>query len=91
MEKILYIKKKNSHVVEDGMVFNVAVSLKNLMSSKGFQYSMMLADVVIVNSEGNQVLTTEFGLNSSYDEISYQLDDPEEVTPTPIQTSHKLL
>ena len=58
------------------MVFNIAVSFKDLTNSKGKLYSLMLADTVLVREKNNLILTK--ALSSEYDDISYSLEDEEE-------------
>ena len=54
------------------MVFNIVVSLENLKSLKGKNYSIMVADTVAVKSEGPDVLTAKVA--REYGDVSYSLE-----------------
>ena len=61
------------------MVFNIAISANGLKSSKGKDYAIMLADSVLVRSNGPEVLTGK--IPKKYEDISYALEANE--TPKP--------
>ena len=55
------------------MVFNVFVYFKKLVSSNDKNYSMMIADTVLIGEYDNIILTKE--IVKGYEDISYQLED----------------
>ena len=63
------IKKKNTHEVKSNMVFNVFVYFKKLVSSNDKNYSMMIADTVLIGEYDNIILTKE--IVKGYEDISY--------------------
>ena len=73
---MLNLKRKNGHLIESGMVFNVAVYFKKLVSSKDVKYSFMVADTIQVTDTGSINLTKDSPVD--FDEISYSLGDDEE-------------
>jgi len=78
-EANLTISNKVDRNVEAGMVFNVAVSVSPLKSSKGKEYAIMLADTVIIRPAGPDVITSK--IPKKYEDISYALEQDEAVKP----------
>ena len=71
------INAKNEKTVEVGMVFNITVSLNGLKAKNGMDYAIMIADTVIVRSNGPEVITAR--IPRKYEEISYSLKGEEEI------------
>lgn len=72
------ISPNSSRIIEAGMVFNFRVGLENVTNpgakNKKFRkYSLLIADTVIVTSEGNTVLTE--ASDKSFRQVSYTFDD----------------
>lgn len=55
-----------------GMVFNVVVSLQNLKTVQGKNYTILIADTVAVKQTGNEILTAK--IPKKYEDISYALE-----------------
>jgi nucleosome binding factor SPN SPT16 subunit len=71
------LNAKNATVVEEGMVFNVAVGCSNLKDSQNGNYALMLADTVYVR--GGSLKPDIFTASSRKDlsVVSYELADDE--------------
>lgn len=54
------------------MVFNVVVSLQNLKTVQGKNYTILIADTVAVKQTGNEILTAK--IPKKYEDISYALE-----------------
>lgn len=76
-ENVLSINAKNEKRVRPNMVFNLTISLKDLVS-KGKKYSIKIADTVLINSvkeagdAHNVILTSD--VTSKYENVAFTLD-----------------
>lgn len=72
-ELFMVLSAKNERRVEQGMVFNVAISVSGLVNSKGKAYAVALADIVSVEAKENKVLTGT--IRKEFNDVSFTLDD----------------
>nr|KYP76018.1 FACT complex subunit SPT16 [Cajanus cajan] len=79
-ESGLNINAKNEQVVKEGMVFNVSLGFQNLQSesikSKSKQFSLLLADTVIINKDKTEVVTSMS--SKALKDIAYSFNEDEE-------------
>ncbi|GFY89090.1 global transcription factor C [Actinidia rufa] len=79
-ESGLALNAKNDRVLKSGMVFNVTLGFQNLQTPtknlKSQNFSLLLADTVIVNEKGHEVVTM---LSSkAVKDVAYSFNDDEE-------------
>ncbi|KAL5580412.1 hypothetical protein UlMin_012854 [Ulmus minor] len=81
-ESALNLNAKNDRVVKAGMVFNVSLGLQNLKNqtnnSKNQNFSMLLADTVIVDNDKAEVVTSKSSKAVKDVAYSFNEDDEEE-------------
>ncbi|KAL8506987.1 hypothetical protein ACS0TY_017753 [Phlomoides rotata] len=82
-ESGLSLNAKNDRVLKAGMVFNVSLGFQNLesntSSSKSHNFSLLLADTVIVMDNGREVATS--ACSKSIKDIAYSFKEDEEEIP----------
>lgn len=77
-EDTLTINNTNQTVVKEGMTFHVRIALSNVHKDPA-RSVVAIGDTMVVTSEGPVVLTS--GIQKKYTEISYSLEDSEEIKP----------
>jgi len=78
-EDALTINASNQSVIKNGMTFHVRITLTNV-HKEASRSVIAIGDTLYVDGEGwPQVVTA--GIQKKYSEISYSLDDEEEVKP----------
>ena len=77
-EDLLSIKADNERVIEDGMVFNIRLSLANF-DNRPNRNCLLIADTVIVQNGAPDIITKENP--KAYADISYQIDENEDELP----------
>lgn len=79
-ESGLSLNAKNEKVLKAGMVFNVSLGFQNLHSKtrnpKNQQFSLLLADTVIVMDDGREVATS--ASSKSVKDVAYSFNEDEE-------------
>ncbi|KAJ7963221.1 FACT complex subunit SPT16 [Quillaja saponaria] len=79
-ESGLNLNAKNDRVVKEGMVFNVSLGFQNLQSktnnSKNQNFSLLLADTVIVNKDKAEVITAQS--SKAVSDVAYSFNEDEE-------------
>ena len=82
-ESCLLINKKNVREVKKGNVLTVITSLKNLVGFRNKNYSMHVADTVVVDGNGDVInLTSE--IPAGFDDIGYNIEEE----PEPANNGH---
>lgn len=92
-EELLTIKEDNQKVIEANMLFNVRLTLTNFSLQKkeaknretNAKNCLMIADTILVTDSGCEVLTQ--GVSRQFNDISYNLDDPDQVDESTAQHS----
>jgi nucleosome binding factor SPN SPT16 subunit len=56
-EKDLLLNIRNQTLVENGMCFNLVVSLENVETGRPFKISMQIADMILTENNQSQNLT----------------------------------
>lgn len=79
-ESGLSLNEKNERILKAGMVFNVTLGFQNLQTKsrkeKSQNYALLLADTIIVTSNGHEVVTS---LSSkALNDVAYSFNDGEE-------------
>lgn len=62
------------------MVFNIRLSLANFDQARPNRNCLLIADTVLINSDNIEVLTK--GIPKAYADISYSIDENDEVNET---------
>lgn len=95
-EEQLAIKEENHRLIEAGMTFNVRITLTNFSAAKkdgGKQSNarncLMIADTIFVTADGCEVMTQ--GINRNFNDISYNLDDEENVAEEQSTAQHSVV
>ncbi|PRQ42486.1 putative peptidase M24, FACT complex subunit Spt16p/Cdc68p, creatinase/Aminopeptidase P/Spt16 [Rosa chinensis] len=82
-ESGLNLNAKNDRVVKAGMVFNVSLGFHNLQSGisdpKHQNFSLLLADTVVVNNDKPEVLTVK--VSKAVKDVAYSFNEVEEEKP----------
>ena len=78
-EEKLLINAKNTTLVEPGMVFHIRVTLTGVHKEPARSF-IGIGDTVVIEKDGSANVVTA-GIHKKYSEISYSLDDEEEVAP----------
>ncbi|KAL8545355.1 hypothetical protein ACS0TY_005507 [Phlomoides rotata] len=82
-ESGLSLNAKNDRVLKAGMAFNVSLGFQNLESktsnSKSHNFSLLLADTVIVKEDGREVAT--LACSKAIKDIAYSFKEDEEEVP----------
>lgn len=81
-ESRLNLNAKNEHVIKAGMAFNVSLGFQNLQTTsknpKSQNFSLLLADTVIVKEDGRDVATAACSKSLKDVAYSFNEDDDEE-------------
>ncbi|XP_027335237.1 FACT complex subunit SPT16-like [Abrus precatorius] len=81
-ESGLNINAKNEQIIKEGMVFNVSIGFQNLQcensKSKNKQFSLLLADTIIINKDKTEVVTSMSSKALKDVAYSFNEDDEEE-------------
>ncbi|KAF3657988.1 FACT complex subunit SPT16 [Capsicum annuum] len=87
-ESGLIINAKNDKVVKAGMVFNVSLGFHNLQAEttaeKSRNFSLLLADTVIVSNEGHEVVTHLS--TKALKDVAYSFNEDEEEEEVNVKT-----
>ena len=67
------INGKSDRVVKAGMVFNVIISLRDMRTSGGRDYAIMLSDTVKVGTQGPELLTND--ISKKLEDVSYGIEE----------------
>lgn len=70
------ISENNKRAIQVGQAFFVQIYLKNLKTTGGNTYCLIIADTVMITSHGPQNITS--GVSKDFKDISYTLDDENE-------------
>nr|KYP65561.1 FACT complex subunit SPT16 [Cajanus cajan] len=79
-ESGLNLNAKNEQIIREGMVFNVSLGFQNLQSenskSKNKQFSLLLADTVIINKDKAEMVTSMS--SKALKDVAYSFNEDEE-------------
>jgi nucleosome binding factor SPN SPT16 subunit len=79
-ESGLNLNAKNDRKIKQGMVFNVSLGLHNIQaettSEKTKQFSLLLADTVLVNERGHEILTAP--CSKAVKDVAYSFNEDDE-------------
>ena len=79
-ESGLNLNAKNDRKIKHGMVFNVSLGLHNVQaettSEKTKQFSLLLADTVLVNERGHEILTAP--CSKAVKDVAYSFNEDDE-------------
>nr|KYP76019.1 FACT complex subunit SPT16 [Cajanus cajan] len=79
-ESGLNLNAKNEQIIREGMVFNVSLGFQNLQSennkSKNKQFSLLLADTVIINKDKTEIVTSTS--SKALKDVAYSFNEDEE-------------
>ncbi|CAL5028226.1 unnamed protein product [Urochloa decumbens] len=82
-ESGLNMNAKNDRRIKQGMVFNISLGLHNVQaettSEKTKQFSLLLADTVVVTEKGNEILTAP--CSKAVKDVAYSFNEDEEDVP----------
>jgi nucleosome binding factor SPN SPT16 subunit len=82
-ESGLSLNAKNDRQIKLGMIFNVSLGLQNVQaettSEKTKQFSLLLADTVLVTEKGHDILTAP--CSKAVNDIAYSFNEDEEDVP----------
>lgn len=84
--KTLTLSEDNHTVLQNGMVFNVNLTFKNLKSNKGKTYWLQLADTIIIEQDGNKNITEE--IKKSTTDIYYNIEEVDEEDESEEKSNH---
>ncbi|KAL3643030.1 FACT complex subunit spt16 [Castilleja foliolosa] len=90
-ESGLILNAKNEKVLKAGMVFNVSLGFQNLQAktsnSKSQNFSLLLADTVVVTDEGRDVATS--ASSKLVKDVAYSFNEDEEQPKTKVESKVK--
>ncbi|XP_062225355.1 FACT complex subunit SPT16-like [Phragmites australis] len=82
-ESGLNLNPKNDRQIKQGMIFNVSLGLHNVQAEttneKTKQFSLLLADTVLVSEKGHEILTAP--CSKAVKDVAYSFNEDEEDVP----------